>query len=142
MGAFATVAGLGIAGVLATTLFSGTGFGQLLRPFRPGFPIVTSLGIIGAALASSRRPDGRLATAQLRGALGWGAFMFAQSPQLVSRTHPAAANAGVTLAFLSWAAWAWLGPRAKQRTPRVARAFRILAGVLAAASVVPWFLVD
>jgi hypothetical protein len=44
----------------------------------------------------------------------------------------------VTLALVAWAAWAWLGPRAKPRTPRVRRAFLVLAGALVLLAAAPW----
>lgn len=87
--------------------------------------------------------DTHVPMVRLRSVIVWAGLLSSQSPRLVPRGQPTATAtaAGASLAFLSWAAWAWLGPRAKERPPRVARAFRILAGVLAAASLVPWFFV-
>jgi hypothetical protein len=52
----------------------------------------------------------------------------------------AAQFAGFSLGLCAFAVWAWLGPSAKQRTPRVRRAFHLLAVGLVLLAASPWAL--
>jgi hypothetical protein len=92
-----------------------------------------------AAAAVSLASRGRLPTrAELRTLLGWAGVFLGQSQVWLGKQARVGVSVGWSLAMLAWAAWAWLAPSVKQRTPWARRGWWLLAALLAAAALVPW----
>ncbi len=101
---------------------------------------IAALGASAAVVIATlrRRPT----LAELRSVLGWAGFVLLQ----VQSLSPRGCRALVTvvagsLGLLAWAAWAWLAPRAKPRTPAARRGWSFLAAILVLLAASPWLYV-
>lgn len=105
-----------------------------------GTSVAAALAAVGVATAGRTRPFN---VAERRVALTWLALLLWSLGSLAPGHGFVVRLGGVALALVALARWAWLGPRAKPRTPRVRRAFHLLAGALvllaaALGALLPW----
>ena len=105
--------------------------------------VVPFVAAVAITFKARTRP---ISLAERRTLLGWLGLMLWNGGRMfpLGATAPeggtAAQFAGFSLGLCAFAAWAWLGPSAKQRTPRVRRAFHLLAAGLVLLAASPWAL--
>lgn len=133
IGLLAMVAGTFLDPVLRTT--RGSGVSPAVEWLLFGVFVAALVAAIAVALKTRERP---LSIPQWRTHLAWGGMLLFNGGTLVPGHALTARFAGAGLGCVAWAAWAWLGPRAKPRTPGARRAFRVLAAGMLLLGLAPW----